>query len=168
MLADPWINASPDSDYALTKRDQIYPLCGDAVAVLPRQGEGSLVTRRASWIVPRGLFPGADQTPTDAALLLAAQRFRDMNGLPEEVFVQQIGGMGAPMSGQRKPMWASLTSPLSLRVLHQSFAADTTHLRVVEAMPNRQQHTQRDIDGRPVVTEHCVLMHWGTELEATR
>ena len=105
-------------------------------------------------------MPELDESSDDLELARRARDFRDEHGMPEEVFVAQLGGLGSPMGGSRKPIWASLASPLSLRVLRQSLSAGASHLRVVEALPTRAAYPQRDRDGLPVVTEHCALLHW--------
>ncbi|WP_329102279.1 hypothetical protein [Streptomyces sp. NBC_01439] len=169
ILADPWVNGSPHSDYTMTKAHELGPLCGDGVVELPRVTDGPgnrLVTRRASWIVPASAIPrpeGGEHDATDLAVRLDA--FRRAHGIPEEVFVHQLGGAGsAPgMTADRKPMWVSLASPLSVGVLHHWLSPQTSHLRLVEALPGRALHAQRDALGRPRVTEHVALLAWPEE-----
>ncbi|WP_447644597.1 hypothetical protein [Nocardioides zeae] len=159
-LADPWINASPDVDYTVLMQGRLAALCGTGVVAVPRVEHDGLVTRRASWIVPRELLPVPGGPGGDAGLVRAAHRLRDEHGMPEEVFVHQLGGWGTPMGGTRKPIWTSFASATALRVLQQTLAPETRHLRVVEALPARSEHAQRDAEGRPVVAEHAALLHW--------
>ncbi|MFI0978259.1 hypothetical protein ACH4SP_14845 [Streptomyces sp. NPDC021093] len=169
ILADPWVNGSPHSDYTMTKAHELGPLCGDGVVELPRVTDGPggrLVTRRASWIVPASAIPrpeGGERGETALAVRLDA--LRRAHGIPEEVFVHQLGGAGNAlgMTADRKPMWVSLASPLSVEVLHHWLSPQTSHLRLVEALPERSLHAQRDTLGRPRVTEHVALLAWPEE-----
>ncbi len=158
VLADPWINASDDSDYTLTKQATLLPLCGDDVASLPRIQHGRLVTRRASWVMPVVALPAA--ADSDADVVLAAVALRDQHQMPEEVFVHQLGGFGALMGGTRKPLWLSWASPTSIRVMLAQLDKATTHLRVVESLPTREEYPQTDRDHRSVATEHVALLTW--------
>ncbi|MER6712808.1 hypothetical protein [Streptomyces sp. NPDC000877] len=169
ILADPWVNGSPYSDYTMTKAHELGPLCGDEVVELPRltEGpEGRLVTRRASWIVPASAIPRPEGGERDeTALAVRLDAFRRAHGIPEEVFAHQLGGAGGAlgMTADRKPMWVSLASPLSIGVLHHWLSPQTSHLRLVEALPERSQHAQRDAHGRPRATEHVALLAWPEE-----
>ncbi|MEZ5094791.1 MAG: hypothetical protein R2731_00805 [Nocardioides sp.] len=158
VLADPWINGSPHSDYTVTKYALLAELSTDHVEELPRVVQRGLVTRRRSWVVPRGMLPDIDGSDRD--LCLAASRLREEHGMPEEVFIHQLGGFGAPMTGLRKPTWTSWSSPTCLRVALGTLAPQTAHVRVVEALPASTGHVQRDPDGRPRATEHCQLLAW--------
>ncbi|MCF4139610.1 hypothetical protein L1856_26715 [Streptomyces sp. Tue 6430] len=79
--------------------------------------------------------------------------------------MHQLGGVGGSlgMTADRKPMWVSLASPLSVGVLHHWLSPRTSHLRLVEALPERSQHAQRDAHGRPRATEHVALLAWPEE-----
>jgi hypothetical protein len=158
VLADPWVNGSPDCDYTITNLLELTEHCTDEVVALPRRSLGRLVTRRASWITPVGALPAP--TGDDADLVLRLAAFRREHGLPEEVFVQQLGGVDVPTSGVRKPMWVSLASPVSVGVLFQGLRPGTRHLRIVEALPGRQEHPQHDRAGLRRATEHVALLHW--------
>ncbi|WP_055699104.1 lantibiotic dehydratase [Streptomyces silaceus] len=169
ILADPWVNGSPHSDYTMTKAHELGPLCGDDVVALPRVTDGPggrLVTRRASWIVPASALPRPEGGERDeTALAVRLDELRRAHGIPEEVFVHQLAGAGDAlgMSADRKPMWVSLASPLSVGVLHHWLSPRTSHLRLVEALPERSLHAQRDAFGRPRVTEHVALLAWPEE-----
>ncbi|MFE4368013.1 hypothetical protein ACFRMN_07165 [Streptomyces sp. NPDC056835] len=169
ILADPWVNGSPYSDYTMTKAHELRPLCGDDVVKLPRRTEGPggrVVTRRSSWIVPASALPRSEDGGVDETVLaVRLEAFRQAHGIPEEVFVHQLGGAGAAMgmSADRKPMWVSLASPLSVGVLHHWLSPETSHLRLVEALPDRSLHPQRDALGRPRVVEHVALLAWPEE-----
>ncbi|MBT2406297.1 MULTISPECIES: lantibiotic dehydratase family protein [unclassified Streptomyces] len=169
ILADPWVNGSPHSDYTMTKAHELSPLCGDGVVELPRVTDGPgnrLVTRRASWIVPASAIPRPEGGEHDeTALAVRLDAFRRTHGIPEEVFVHQLGGAGNAlgMSADRKPMWVSLASPLSVGVLQHWLSPQTSHLRLVEALPGRSLHAQRDALGRTRVTEHVALLAWPEE-----
>ncbi|WNM29193.1 lantibiotic dehydratase [Streptomyces sp. Li-HN-5-11] len=169
VLADPWVNGSPYSDYTMTKAYELGPLCGDGVVELPRVTEGPggrLVTRRASWIVPASAIPRPDDGDRDeTALAVRLDAFRRTHGIPQEVFVHQLAGAGGAlgMTADRKPMWVSLASPLSVGVLHHWLSPQTSHLRLVEALPRRSLHPQRDTHGRPRATEHVALLAWPEE-----
>ncbi len=160
VLADPWINASNDCDYTGTKIQDLMPLCGEDIVHLPRIQDGNLVIRRNSWIVPKRLLPGVESGGSEAELLRSAHRFRTEHGISEEIFVHQLAGLRPKMGTQHKPLWVSLASAISVRVMHQVLEADTQHVRIVEALPGRDQHLQRDDLGRRTATEHVTLMHW--------
>lgn len=156
ILADPWINASPLSDY--TFAPAYVPHFGTEITPLPRVQEGRVVTRRASWVVPVGLLPEYKGDPV--TWLIEVDAFRRDHGIPEEVFVHQFNRTSSFAQGERKPLWACLSSALSIDVLRQWLSQDTTHLRIVEALPARGAHPQRDVRGRKRATEHAVLVHW--------
>ncbi|MGO1561782.1 MAG: hypothetical protein ACTHXO_07375 [Actinomycetaceae bacterium] len=159
-LADPWINGSPDCDYTGTKVFDLLPMCGPTTVRLPRIEDDDLVVRRESWLVPVADLPGADGGTDDVALLRQAHAFRRAHGIGDEVFVHQLGGYQHMVGGLMKPHWASLVSATSIRTVVRSLDPTTTHVRVVEALPGRRGHTQRDADGVRRATEHVVLMHW--------
>lgn len=165
VLADPWVNGSPHSDYTLTQTGRLRTHCGDEVVALPRVTEGPggrVVTARASWIVPAEAMPeGRD----DVELAVRWDEFRREHGMPEEVFVHQLGSGGFSPTQDRKPMWVSLASPLSVGVLRHWLSPSTRHLRMVEALPARGRQPQRDRLGRPRVTEHAALLSWPKEHE---
>lgn len=169
VLADPWVNGSPYSDYTMTMAHELHPICGDDVVELPRATcgpQGRIVTRRASWIVPASAIPRPENgEPDEAGLAVRLDVFRRAHSLPEEVFVHQLGGAGTAMgmAADRKPMWVSLASPLSVGVLHQWLSPETGHLRLVEVLPDRSLNPQRDALGRPRVTEHVALLAWPEE-----
>ncbi|MZE43535.1 hypothetical protein GTY49_11350 [Streptomyces sp. SID5477] len=168
VLADPWINGSPHSDYTLTKGPELRRLCGDDVVALPRVTDGPgdrIVTQRASWVVPTGKLPRAGGGASDEAqLAVRLDAFRRAHGIPEEVFVHQLSSSNTmSMTADRKPMWVSLASPLSVGVLHHWLSPRTTHLRLVEALPERSRHPQLDALGRPRGTEHVALLAWPEE-----
>ncbi|MFF9640375.1 hypothetical protein [Kitasatospora aureofaciens] len=165
VLADPWVNGSPHSDYTMTKAFELRAHCGTEVVALPRLADGRLVTRRASWIVPVDAVPRPGPGDRDeAAVALRLDAFRRAHGIPEEVFVHQLGLPGFSVTGDRKPMWVSLASPLSAGVLRQWLSPETSHVRMVEALPERHLHPQTDAVGRPRVTEHAALLHWPKEV----
>ncbi|MFI6499651.1 lantibiotic dehydratase [Nonomuraea typhae] len=159
VLADPWVNGAPQSDYTLTRLPELLPrCCPDEVVALPRDGFGRVVTRRASWLVPVTALPlprerdGVD----DLKVALQLYEFRRTHGMPEEVFVHQLGFTG----GDRKPLWVSLAAPLSAQVLGGWLDAATTHVRVTEALPARDAHPQLDPQGRPRAVEHAAMLTW--------
>ncbi|WAX78347.1 lantibiotic dehydratase family protein [Streptomyces sp. KMM 9044] len=165
VLADPWVNGSPHSDYTLTQANRLRAHCGEEVVALPRVTdgpEGRLVTARASWIVPADALPEGQD---DLELAVRWDEFRREHGMPEEVFVHQLGSGGFGLTQDRKPMWVSLGSPLSVGVLRHWLSPSTRHVRIVEALPARGRQPQRDHLGRPRVTEHAALLSWPKEYE---
>lgn len=165
VLADPWVKGAPHSDYTLTQDNRLRSHCGDEVVALPRVTcgpEGRVVTARASWIVPADALPeGRD----DVDLAVRWDEFRREHGMPEEVFVHQLGSGRFSLTRDHKPMWVSLASPLSVGVLRQWLNPATRPVRMVEALPTRGRQTQRDHLGRPRVTEHAALLSWPKEYE---
>ncbi|MFD4532207.1 hypothetical protein ACFWNL_16955 [Kitasatospora sp. NPDC058397] len=164
VLADPWVNGSPHSDYTMTKAFELRAHCGEGVVALPRIADQRVITRRASWIVPVAAIPRPDpDSQDDTGLAVRLDEFRRAHDMPEEVFVHQLGGPGFSLAGDRKPMWVSLAAPLSVGVLWRWLSPATGHVRIVEALPQRHLHPQRDALGRPRVTEHAALLHWPKE-----
>ncbi|MBQ0863026.1 hypothetical protein KBZ21_31450 [Streptomyces sp. A73] len=167
VLADPWVNGSPLSDYRMPFQ---LPREPERVVALDRRtlgGEGRVVTRRASWIVPVDRLPlPAAGSGGDAEAVAAADAFRRTHGMPREVFAYLLPAAGGGMSPDhdRKPLWIRLDSAVSLDVLAHWITPSTGHVRLVEALPAHDQHPQRDRDGERRATEHAVLLHWaGTE-----
>lgn len=161
VLADPWVNGSPHSDYVLPfalqeqRRDEVVPM--------PRTGFGRVTTSRAAWVVPAAALPLPRPGESDAETVLRAEEFRRTHGLPEEVFVHRLTGFGPGEPGagtDRKPLWVSLTSALSLSVLAQWAGPATGHLRLVEALPDRSAHPLRDGAGGTRAAEHISLLRW--------
>ncbi|MFJ9792551.1 lantibiotic dehydratase [Streptomyces globosus] len=159
VLADPWVNGSPHSDYVLPfglqeqRRAEVVPL--------PRSGFGRVTVHRASWVVPAAELPLPRPGESDAETVLRAEAFRRAHGMPEEVFCHRLTGFGPDGQGaDRKPLWVSLASPLSLSVLAQWAGPATGHLRLVEALPDRAAHPLRDGDGGRRAAEHVSLLRW--------
>ncbi|MGN6611496.1 MAG: hypothetical protein ACTHLJ_06950 [Angustibacter sp.] len=159
-IANPWVNGAQASDYTATMAHDLVGACGDEVVHLPRRVAGRLVTRRESWVVPVSLLVGESRR-CDVALLRRLHSLRTAHGMPDEVFVHQLGGGPDAMLGDaHKPTWLSFASTVSLESFWQWLRPGTTHVRVVEALPSRRQHLQVDRDGRPRVTEHAAFMRW--------
>ncbi|HEX3005223.1 MAG TPA: hypothetical protein VHO27_13505 [Angustibacter sp.] len=160
-IANPWVNGAQASDYTATMAHDLVSACGDDVVHLPRRESGRLVTRRESWVVPVALLVGEGRR-CDAAQLRRLHALRTAHGMPDEVFVHQLGGGADAMLGDaHKPTWVSFASTVSLEAFWQWLRPGTTHVRVVEALPSRRQHLQVDRDGRPRVTEHAAFVRWG-------
>lgn len=159
-IANPWVNGAQTSDYTATMAHDLVGACGDDVVHLPRRVAGRLVTRRESWVVPVSLLTGESRR-CDVALLRRLHSLRTAHGIPDEVFVHQLGGGPDAMLGDaHKPTWLSFASTVSLESFWQWLRPGTTHVRVVEALPSRRQHLQVDRAGRPRVTEHAVFVRW--------
>lgn len=159
VLADPWINASADADHTLPF--DFLEHRGSEVSAIPREEMGRLITNRACWIVPTASLPltnASDMSERD--LVLGMEKFRNQHGIPETVFLHQLGGMNLMMDGAHKPMWADLRSPLSLRTVQGLLREDTRHIRMVEALPEPTTHPERDANDAPRATEHITLAHW--------
>ncbi|CAM5642072.1 lantibiotic dehydratase [Streptomyces narbonensis] len=166
VLADPWVNGSPHSDYVLPfglqeqRTDQVVPSA--------RDGFGRVTVSRASWVVPAAELPVPRPGESDAETVLRAEEFRRAHGLPEEVFCHRLTGFGPGDQGtDRKPLWVSLASPLSLSVLAQWAGPATGHLRLVEALPVRSAHPLRDAEGGTRAAEHIALLRWRRPEEET-
>lgn len=160
VLADPWVNASDACDYNLAHMPLLNASRGTGVTAVPRAGNGRLITRRASWVVPVASLPRPDESGDDADFALRLDAFRRANGMPEEVFLHQLGSMSAPMAGIRKPTWVSLASPLSASFVEQWLDPGTTHLRMVEACPDRRSYPLLDRTGARRAVEHAGLLSW--------
>jgi hypothetical protein len=158
VLADPWINGSPLSDYTLPfgLRDER----GDEVVGMPRAGFGRVVTRRRAWVVPLSELPRRRPGEADADLVERVDAWRRRHGIPVEVFCHQLTDVAGPVGAERKPMWVSLASPMSLAVLAQWLSTATRHVRLVETFPERGAHPQRDADGNRRTSEQVCLMRW--------
>ncbi|MEV4946226.1 lantibiotic dehydratase, partial [Streptomyces sp. NPDC053755] len=159
VLADPWVNGSPHSDYVLPfglqeqRRDEVVPTA--------RATFGRVTASRASWVVPAAELPVPRPGESDAETALRAEEFRRAHGIPEEVFCHRLTGFGpGEHDTDRKPLWVSLASPLSLAVLAQWAGPATGHLRLVEALPGRSAHPLRDAAGGTRAAEHISLLRW--------
>jgi hypothetical protein len=166
VLADPWVNGSPLADYRMPFQ---LPRDPERVVALERRTLGRTVTRRASWIVPVDQLPLPDREDAkdggDVAAVAAADAFRRAHGMPRELFAYLLPAKAAGMSPghDRKPLWISLDSAVSLDVLAHWITPDTVHLRLVEALPAHDQHPLRDEDGDRRAAEHAVLLHWADD-----
>jgi hypothetical protein len=158
VLADPWINGSPHSDYTLPfgLRDER----GDEVVAMSRTGFGRVVTRRRAWVVPMSELPRPQPGEADADLVERVDAWRRRYGMPVELFCHQLTDMAGPPGVERKPMWVSLASPMSLAVLAQWLSATTRHVRLVEVFPERRAQVLRDVDGNRRTSEQVCLMRW--------
>ncbi|GII62080.1 hypothetical protein Skr01_21650 [Sphaerisporangium krabiense] len=164
VLADPWVNGSSDSDYTMTRMPELMAGCHpEQVVALPRVSEGRLVLRRASWLAPVASLPLPRAGESDADLVVRMDAFRRAHGMPEEVFVHQVGGQGFYSAAHRKPLWASWVSPTSGAVLAGWLDAATTHVRITEALPDRRMQPQRDDQGRRRASEHAAVLVWPKE-----
>lgn len=159
-IANPWVNGAQACDYTATMSHDLLSACRNDVVQLPRRVQGRVVTRRESWVVPVGLLTG-DSKRCSASQLQRLHRLRSARGMPDEVFVHQLGGGPDAMLGDaHKPTWLSFASTVSLESFWQWLRPGTTHVRVVEALPSRREHRQRDRDGRARVTEHAAFVRW--------
>ncbi|MGI5352480.1 hypothetical protein ACQEU8_30470 [Streptomyces sp. CA-250714] len=160
VLSDPWINGSPLSDYRMPFQ---LPRDPERVLALDRQtlgGEGRVVTRRASWIVPVDRLPLLG-SGSDAEAVTAADAFRRAHGMPYELFAYLLpAGRGMSPDHDRKPLWIRLDSAVSLDVLAHWITPGISHVRLVEALPAHDQHPLRDAHGEQRAAEHAVLLHW--------
>jgi hypothetical protein len=160
-IANPWVNGAQASDYTATMSHDLLGACRDDVVHLPRRVQGRVVTRRESWVVPVSLLGGGESKRCSAPQLRQLHRLRTAHGIPDEVFVHQLGGGPDALLGDaHKPTWLSFASTVSLESFWQWLRPSTTHVRVVEALPSRRQHRQRDRDGSPRVTEHAAFVRW--------
>lgn len=160
VLADPWRNGSPDSDAGLTLAAE-FTAPEPEVVRLPRVQHGRLVTQRESWLAPRSSWPGLDDDAADdLALALALDHFRREHGMPEEVYVRQLGDRSTASVSATKPLWLAFGSPLSVAVLRQWLLPSASRLRIVEALPARHEYPLRDHDGRRRASEYVVPLWW--------
>ncbi|MBD2760640.1 lantibiotic dehydratase [Yimella sp. cx-573] len=163
VLADPWINGSPYSDYVLP-----YALRAerqDEVVHIARRQYGRLLCGRQAWVVPTDLLPLPEQGESDVDLVRRVDAFRRRYQLPTEVFVHQLApASGTAGSTDRKPMWIDLSAPTCVNALACWLDAATEHVRLVEAFPTREAgphgHPHRNREGRTVTTEYVNLMRW--------
>lgn len=164
VLADPWVNASPHSDYTLAKLPELLARCRPGQVVpLPRVQHGRVVTRRASWLAPTSALPLPRSGETPAELVVRMDAFRRAHGMPEEVFVHHLGGGDFFTAGDRKPLWVSLASPTSAQVLEGWLAPGVEYVRITEALPARNAHPQLDAERRRRATEHAAMLIWPEE-----
>lgn len=166
VLADPWINGSPLSDYTLPSglRDERQ----DDVIAIARAGFGRVVTRRRAWVVPVAALPRPSTGESDADLVERADTWRRRHEIPTEVFCHQLVDLVDGPGAERKPMWASLASAMSLTVLAQWLAPETRHVRLVETLPARGMHPLRDAAGNRRTSEQVGLLRWARPEEDRR
>jgi hypothetical protein len=158
VLADPWVNGSPDADY-------VPPIPGalptaDGVVHLPRRVDGRLVLRRESWVVPTAVLPLAPGGRPGAPGVRQVDRWRRALGIPAEVFVTAVPSDHSP-EVDRKPLWYDLRSATSLDALTRWVAAlpGGGHLRFSEVLPRRHLHPARGADGVRAL-ELVTLLAW--------
>lgn len=160
VLADPWVNVSESSDYTMTKLYEFQRFYSSEPLHLPRIEDDRIVTRRASWICPITSVPKRSKGQTDLEFILRLDEFRNKYGIPEEVFVHQLSAPGLPLLASKKPIWASLALLNSVDVFWRWLHPKTTHIRIVEALPERHNYPQRDLSGRRRATEYTSMWNW--------
>jgi len=152
VLADPWLlpRAGAPAFASLADAEQ--------VVATPRRVNGSIVTRRATWSVPRAALPAP--TEDDAELLRSFGRWRRSHSLPDEVFVRCVRQHfpGDPVS--RKPVPVDLRSPHALRMLAALVTPDVAGLEITEALPAAGQLGHVDDEGGHRAVEHLLLLEW--------
>jgi len=158
VLADPWVNASSMGKID-NPRLPLEPVPRE-VERHPRWADGRLVLRRELWRVPLAQWPTPETGERDLAYLHRVERWRERHGLPLEAFVTLVRPNSALDAGKRKPMWLAFDSLHALRRVASALAEDVVCVRVVEALPGREQHWARDEEGAPRATELISLLAW--------
>lgn len=111
-----------------------------------RVRSGTMVLRRASWRLERGVF-GKPADLSGSRLLQTLTHWRHRFGVPSRVFAREPGA---------KPQFLDLTSPLCLELLRLSLASQDQIL-FEEALPDASEHP-RDVSGQRWASE-IVLDH---------
>ncbi len=152
-LIDPWLmdprgGSPPDS------------AASEGIHAVPRQSEGRLVLRRASWRVEVRGFPRKEpsEQPFDYWTRLA--RWRREHGLPEEVFATVEREHLSAGHKNRKPVWVHFDSPHTIELLWSLAGSDAVAFVFTEALPSLGQHWLEDANGDRRVTEFAVLAGW--------
>ncbi|MER5201876.1 hypothetical protein [Streptomyces sp. NPDC002825] len=149
-LSDPWTLAGPAA-------------AGDGSGCQPRLQRGGIVLRRATWEFPPDRVPVPDRRQPPVDFLVAAERWRREQELPEEVFLTQVS------PGQHhKPQWVGFAHPHSVWSAFRRIDSTTTAVRLTEALPARRQHpTAPGADGGPRATEYIALLRQAAPLQDT-
>ncbi|MCT1395251.1 lantibiotic dehydratase family protein [Microbacterium sp. p3-SID338] len=148
LLMNPWIERTPVSELN-------HPLFKQDIAAqhrhMPRASIGNAVVRRETWhfLVSDLPVPGAEYDR--ATSVLAFDRWRRSQGMPEEVFAAPVGRSGDVV---HKPMWVRFSSLRSLDVL-LSMVKRQEYVRFQEVLPARTAYA----DGQ-LVTELVSFVEW--------
>lgn len=159
LLADPWLRLTPYSDHWSSQFPKTGFSLNEDIVKIPRIQKNRLVTRRASWYLPGSMALSLFKTD-NVDTLRSWNDFRIRHEIPREVFVYQITQSVGSTADSRKPLYADLSSAVSLMVLGKWLGKGTGHIRIVEALPNCDQHPFRDSNGQRRACEESVTMYW--------
>ncbi|MFJ1605712.1 lantibiotic dehydratase [Streptomyces sp. NPDC088253] len=157
LLSDPWMTLGR-ADREVRAFDRVTT--GEGAQYLPRTQHGRVVWARARWRLPAARLPRPDPGVSPVRFLADVERWRRQHGLPEEVFLVQIT-RGPRGVRKEKPQWLGFDNPYVVWAALRQIRSDALAVDLVEALPGRGEHWNRDAAGAPVATEFSGLVRHG-------
>lgn len=157
LLSDPWMTLGR-ADREVRAFDRVTT--GEGARYLPRIQHGRVVWARARWRLPAARLPRPDPGVSPLRFLADVERWRRRHGLPEEVFLVQIT-RGPRGVRKEKPQWLGFDNPHVVWAALRQIRPDALAVDLVEALPGRDGHWNRDAAGAPVATEFTGLVRHG-------
>lgn len=130
------------------------------IEYMPRLSNGRIVLRRACWRVPQQEFPVQSSGESGAAYMRRVLYWQQSHGIPTEVFISQVRKSFTWETNKRKPMWVRFDSYHSLVALKPLLEEDSVCLKLIEALPGRNDHWVAADDHLPRVAEFLALVRW--------
>lgn len=157
VLVDPWINKHQAGMERRLFRPREIPR---TVEYSPRLADGRLVLRRAHWRVPRAIFPFAQKGEDPLCFLERVLRWRQLYGIPREVFARAERDVPTLVPAKRKPLWLAFDSLHAMLGLEHFLDEDVKALCLEEALPGREEHWVEGSDGLRRACEWLALLRW--------
>ena len=126
----------------------------------PRQTDGRIVLRRATWTVPPDQFPRHGSREPTFDYLHRVARWRTRHSMPEEVFLSVDRPSMTLEAKRRKPIWVSFDSVHTLAVAAHLVDDEAVAVRLVEVLPTRIQAWTEGADGARRATELVASLAW--------
>ncbi|MFC4534583.1 lantibiotic dehydratase [Sphaerisporangium dianthi] len=155
-IASPWYCSAPEAPGTASLLLDLEHRVG--VAHMPRERIGSVITRRAHWLVDANELLAETKAPTPALTFAAYRDWARVHGLADELFVRRGTTNPDLFAKSRKPLWLSSAVPLSVSGLLDTLSPGEIVL-MEEALPRAGQDSPV-IDGRPRTAEYVAHMSW--------
>jgi hypothetical protein len=153
-LGDPWIlRAGPAPE------DDGRGVSG-AVVAHERREAGRVVLARRRWRMDPNCLPVGQPGESDLAFLRRTHRWRRGHGIPVEVFATARRSQLSFDARLRKPRWLRFDSLHALRAAEDLLSPGVNAVELTEALPARDEHWVRAVDGRPRAAEFVALVRW--------
>jgi len=153
-LGDPWIL-------------RVQPATGDdgraapgAVVAAGRREAGRVVLARRRWRVDPDRLPVGQPGESDTEFLRRTGRWRRGHGIPMEVFATARRSQLSFDARLRKPRWLRFDSLHALRAAEDLLGPGVNAVELTEALPARDEHWVRAVDGQPRAAEFVALVRW--------